>query len=482
MNLIIDNHPYHYEMEALCRMFLRGEELKILDAAAIPAGDFLYTGVAGDKIAVRANYKGKTAESAVAAGADAERAMARAVYSMMSMLTGIRPKWGVLTGIRPVKLAMELADGGKTPEEIRAILSADRLISDEKIALMLETMLHERTIRQSSRPESVSLYISIPFCPTRCSYCSFISHSIEKAAKLIPPYVELLCEELRGIAALIGELGLRLETVYMGGGTPTVLSAEQLDAVLGTVESSFDVSTLRELTVEAGRPDTITPAKLEAMKRHSVGRISVNPQALDDEVMEAIGRKHTVAQFLEAFRLARSLGFDNINADLIAGLPKDDIEKFSRTIEGIMELRPENVTLHTLTVKRAAGFGADPEGILAGAADGMVELAQRRFGEEGYDPYYLYRQKGTVDNLENTGYCLPGREGLYNIFIMDETHSILAAGAGGVTKLKAPHGTRIERIFNYKYPYEYISRFDQIHSRKEQIRDFYETWPIHPGT
>ena len=242
------------------------------------------------------------------------------------------------------------------------------------------------------------------------------------------------------------------------------------------------MSTLRELTVEAGRPDTITPAKLEAMKRHGVGRISVNPQTLDDEVMEAIGRKHTVAQFLEAFRLARSLGFDNINADLIAGLPKDDIEKFSRTIEGIMELRPENVTLHTLTVKRAAGFGADPEGILAGAADGMVELAQRRFGEEGYDPYYLYRQKGTVDNLENTGYCLPGREGLYNIFIMDETHSILAAGAGGVTKLKAPHGTRIERIFNYKYPYEYISRFDQIHSRKEQIRDFYETWPIHPGT
>ncbi len=491
MNLIIDSHPYHYEMEALCRMFLRGEELKILETAQPPAEDFLYTGVsgsgtdgygtAGDKVAVRANYKGKTAEETADAGSDAERAMARAVYSVMSTLTGIRPKWGVLTGIRPVKLAMELADEGRTPEEIRRILSTDRLISDEKIALMLETMLREREIRQSSRPESVSLYISIPFCPTRCSYCSFISHSIEKAAKLIPPYVELLCEELRGIAELIEELGLRLETVYMGGGTPSVLSAEQLDAVLGTVESSFNMRTVRELTVEAGRPDTITPEKLEAMIKHHVGRISVNPQTLDDEVMEAIGRKHTAAQFLEAFRLARSLGFDNINTDLIAGLPKDNMEKFSRTIEGIMELRPENVTLHTLTVKRAAGFGSDPEGILAGTADGMVEFAQRRFGEEGYFPYYLYRQKGTVDNLENTGYCLPGREGLYNIFIMDETHSILAAGAGGVTKLKAPGGTRIERIFNFKYPYEYIGRFDQIHSRKDQIREFYETWPVRAG-
>jgi len=482
MNLIIDNHPYHYEMEALCRMFLRGEELKILETAAAPAGDFLYTGLNGGKVSVRANYKGKAAEQTADAGADAERSMARAVYSVMSTLTGLRPKWGVLTGIRPVKLAMELADEGKTPKEIRHILSTDRLISDEKISLMIETMLHEREIRQSSRPESVSLYISIPFCPTRCSYCSFISHSIEKAAKLIPPYVELLCKEFTGIAELIEELGLRLETVYMGGGTPSVLSAEQLDAVLGTVESSFDMSTVRELTVEAGRPDTITPEKLEAMKQHHVGRISVNPQTLDDEVMEAIGRKHTAAQFFEAFRLARSFGFDNINTDLIAGLPKDNMEKFSRTIEGIMELRPENVTLHTLTVKRAAGFGADPEGILAGTADGMVEFAQRRFGEEGYFPYYLYRQKGTVDNLENTGYCLTGRECLYNIFIMDETHSILAAGAGGVTKLRAPGGTRIERIFNYKYPYEYISRFDQLNSRKEQIREFYETWPIHPGT
>ncbi|HPR40256.1 MAG TPA: coproporphyrinogen dehydrogenase HemZ, partial [Oscillospiraceae bacterium] len=268
MNLIIDNHPYHYEMEALCRMFLRGEELKILETAAAPAGDFLYTGLNGGKVSVRANYKGKAAEQTADAGADAERSMARAVYSVMSTLTGLRPKWGVLTGIRPVKLAMELADEGKTPKEIRHILSTDRLISDEKISLMIETMLHEREIRQSSRPESVSLYISIPFCPTRCSYCSFISHSIEKAAKLIPPYVELLCKELTGIAELIEELGLRLETVYMGGGTPSVLSAEQLDAVLGTVESSFDMSTVRELTVEAGRPDTITPEKLEAMKNH----------------------------------------------------------------------------------------------------------------------------------------------------------------------------------------------------------------------
>ena len=342
----------------------------------------------------------------------------------------------------------------------------------------MSTAEHERAIRALSKPESVSMYISIPFCPSRCSYCSFTSHAIEKAAKLIPQYVDLLCEELRDTAMLMDELGLHLETVYMGGGTPTVLDPEQMDRVLSTARSSFDFSGVRELTVEAGRPDTITPEKLEVMKKNGVDRISINPQTMDDEVLSLIGRKHTAKDVIDAFNMARSFGFDNINMDLISGLPGDDFDKFRRTVDSVLELDPENITLHTLTVKRSANLVNDAQKMLSRTVDEMNEHAFHCFDEAGYYPYYLYRQKGTVEALENTGFCKPGKEGIYNVFIMDETHSILATGAGGVTKMKDPHGPKIERIFNFKFPYEYVDRFDLMNERKEQVKDFYERYPL----
>lgn len=479
MVLIIDSHPFRYEMEALCRMFLHGRELKITEEAQIPSNeDYIYTALNGDEITVKAKIDGKYAEAKHTAENEHARNMELAAFGVLTEILSIRPKWGVLTGIRPVKLAMQLHDSGLSEEEIREKLKTERLVSDEKLDLLLTTMEHELEIRASSKPNSVSLYISIPFCPSRCSYCTFTSHSVEKAAKLIPQYVELLCGELRDIAVLIGELGLSLETVYMGGGTPTVLTAEQLERVLSTVNESFDMSGVREVTVEAGRPDTITAEKLAVLKKCGVGRISINPQTMDDEVLAAIGRKHSAEDVKKAFALARTFDFDSINMDLISGLPGDNMEKFRKTIAEVIAMNPDNITLHTLTVKHGANLAPMAQSVFAATADAMNEYAYGEFAKAGYFPYYLYRQKGTVDNLENVGFCKPGKEGIYNIFIMDETHTILSAGAGGVTKMKAPYDRKIERIFNFKYPYEYIERFELMNERKEQVKDFYERFPL----
>ena len=478
MILVIDSHPYRYEAEALCRMFLRGRELKIFEGADIPEDDFIYTGIFGDEISVRIKMDGKDLSLNAEEGENKAAKLEYLLYKLLSGITGMVPKWGTLTGIRPVKLALSLMDGGFSAEEVRRKFKEERLVTDEKLDLLLSTAEHEREIRALSKPESVSMYISIPFCPSRCSYCSFTSHAIEKAAKLIPQYVDLLCEELRDTAELMNELGLHLETVYMGGGTPTVLTSEQMDRVLSTARSSFDFAGVRELTVEAGRPDTITPEKLEVMKKNGVGRISINPQSMDDGVLEQIGRKHTAKDVIEAFYMARSFGFDNINMDLISGLPGDDFDKFRRTIDSVLELDPENITLHTLTVKRSANLAAEAKEMLGKSVDEMNEHAFRCFDGAGYYPYYLYRQKGTVEALENTGFCKPGKEGIYNVFIMDETHTILATGAGGVTKMRDPHGTKIERIFNFKFPYEYVDRFDLMNERKEQVKDFYARYPL----
>ncbi len=478
MILVIDSHPYRYEAEALCRMFLRGRELKIFEGADIPEDDFIYTGIFGDEISVRIKMDGKDLSLNAEEAENKAAKLEYLLYKLLSGITGMVPKWGTLTGIRPVKLALSLMDGGFSAEEVRRKFKEERLVTDEKLDLLLSTAEHEREIRALSKPESVSMYISIPFCPSRCSYCSFTSHAIEKAAKLIPQYVDLLCEELRDTAELMNELRLHLETVYMGGGTPTVLTSEQMDRVLSTARSSFDFAGVRELTVEAGRPDTITPEKLEVMKKNGVGRISINPQSMDDGVLEQIGRKHTAKDVIEAFYMARSFGFDNINMDLISGLPGDDFDKFRRTIDSVLELDPENITLHTLTVKRSANLAAEAKEMLEKSVDEMNEHAFRCFDGAGYYPYYLYRQKGTVEALENTGFCKPGKEGIYNVFIMDETHTILATGAGGVTKMRDPHGTKIERIFNFKFPYEYVDRFDLMNERKEQVKDFYARYPL----
>lgn len=397
------------------------------------------------------------------------------MYKLLCDFTGLTQPWGILTGVRPVKLLRRLAEESSEEQAVKKF-EKDFFVSNEKIALSRETEHNERKILELSKPESFSLYVGIPFCPSRCSYCSFVMASIERAEKLIEPYTKLLCEEIKRTAEIANKLGLRLETVYFGGGTPTTLSAEQLDTVLGTVNKSFDMSTCREFTVEAGRPDTIDIAKLFALKENKVDRISINPQTVNDEVLKTIGRKHTAQQFFDAFELARKCGFDNINTDLIAGLPTDTPESFKNSLDSIVRLNAECITVHTLCMKRASRLTT--EGVtldLQQARDAreMLAYTQNILGQNEYIPYYMYRQSRMVGNLENVGWSKKGFESLYNVYVMDETHTILACGSGGVTKLKRNNPDYLERIFNFKYPYEYIDRFDELIQRKSGIMQFY---------
>lgn len=477
MNLYVKNHNFHFELENLTRLFFPNEKITVIRDFSEPQPPYIYTEVS-DKITITVNIgsfnKSETAVKKLTDD-DNELVSAQLLYKLLCDFTGLTQPWGILTGVRPVKLLRRLAEGSSEEQAVKKF-EKDFLVSNEKIALSRETEHNERKILELSKPESFSLYVGIPFCPSRCSYCSFVMASIERAEKLIEPYTKLLCEEIKQTAEIANKLGLRLETVYFGGGTPTTLSAEQLDTVLRTVNKSFDMSTCREFTVEAGRPDTIDIAKLFALKENKVDRISINPQTVNDEVLKTIGRKHTAQQFFDAFELARKCGFDNINTDLIAGLPTDTPESFKNSLDSIVRLNAECITVHTLCMKRASRLTT--EGVtldLQQARDAreMLAYTQNILGQNEYIPYYMYRQSRMVGNLENVGWSKKGFESLYNVYVMDETHTILACGSGGVTKLKRNNPDYLERIFNFKYPYEYIDRFDELIQRKSGIMQFY---------
>lgn len=477
MNLYVKNHNFHFELENLTRLFFPNEKITVIRDFSEPQPPYIYTEVS-DKITISVNIgsfnKSETAVKKLTDD-DNELVSAQLLYKLLCDFTGLTQPWGILTGVRPVKLLRRLAEESSEEQAVKKF-EKDFFVSDEKIALSRETEHNERKILELSKPESFSLYVGIPFCPSRCSYCSFVMASIERAKKLIEPYTKLLCEEIKRTAEIANKLGLRLETVYFGGGTPTTLSAEQLDTVLRTVNNSFDMSTCREFTVEAGRPDTIDIAKLSALKENKVDRISINPQTVNDEVLKTIGRKHTAQQFFDAFELARKCGFDNINTDLIAGLPTDTPESFKNSLDSIVRLNAECITVHTLCMKRASRLTT--EGVtldLQQARDAreMLAYTQNILGQNEYIPYYMYRQSRMVGNLENVGWSKRGFESLYNVYVMDETHTILACGSGGVTKLKRNNPDYLERIFNFKYPYEYIDRFDELIQRKSGIMQFY---------
>jgi oxygen-independent coproporphyrinogen-3 oxidase len=292
--------------------------------------------------------------------------------------------------------------------------------------------------------------------------------------KLIPAYIENLCREIEYTSEIVARLGLVLDTIYFGGGTPTTLEAPVLERLMKTIADNFDLSHLREYTIEAGRPDTISLEKLTAIKNCGCTRVSINPQTLSDTVLEKIGRKHTTDQFYKAFDLARKAGFDCINTDIIAGLPSDTPDSFAYTVDKLIQMGADNITVHTLSIKRAARLNHQrEEGLLENPADVMVNYATKRLLESGYDPYYLYRQKNMLENLENIGWTKPGKESLYNIYIMEEVQTIIALGAGGSTKLVDVEGRRLERVFNYKFPLEYNKHFQLMLDKKKEIEDFY---------
>ena len=406
---------------------------------------------------------------------ECELSLCRNLYRCMSYLTGKTPEWGVITGVRPVKRVNLLLREGKSEEEIRQYMKERYLCSDKKTDIALKTAYTQENILKTLDKNSFGLYVSIPFCPTRCSYCSFVSSSVESAKKLIPEYVRQLCEEIEYTANICKRAGIYPDSVYFGGGTPTTLSASQLEAVMGKITDCFDMSRVREYTVEAGRPDTVTREKLEVIKKMGAGRVSINPQSINDRVLEAIGRRHTAEQFFQAFDLARAVGFDVINTDIIAGLPEDTSDSFRNTVDTLISKKADNITVHTLSIKRAARLNHEgTDEALNNPAGDMVDYATDKLLSLGYRPYYLYRQKNMLENQENIGWAKEGKESLYNIYIMEEVQTILAVGAGGSTKLVDIEGGRLERVFNYKYPNEYLKGFDEIVRRRRAIREFYE--------
>ena len=481
MILYISHSFFDYEAGNLCRLFFPYEKLKtVTDLNEAKDDNFIVKALYNEETTTVSVIKDNTASEKIYKNdnnKDKEYNVTSAIYKSFCEFCSYYPSWGMLTGIHPVKLFIEHIDKfGKV--EAERIFKEEYFVSEEKLGICRKIASVQKPSTDKLEDNDFSLYISIPFCPTRCSYCSFVSQSIEKHKKLIEPYVEALLMEIEETARITKETGLRLVTAYMGGGTPTTLNAEQLKRVINKVKECFDMSFCREFTVEAGRPDTIDESKLLALKECGITRISINPQTLQDKVLENIGRKHTAQEVVDAFILARSLGFNNINMDLIAGLEGDTLETFIDTLNKVVKLNPENVTVHSLALKRSAFLFHD-EDVKSyhqnkSLAEKMIDYSFIKLQESEYLPYYLYRQSRMIGNQENTGWAKINTECEYNIYTMDETHTVIACGAGGVSKIKDPYSNRLERIFNLKYPNEYLQRFNEMLERKKEVKVLYE--------
>lgn len=395
----------------------------------------------------------------------------RMLYGLLKERTGKDLPWGTLTGIRPTKIAMTKLMEGKSEAEIRAYMKGTYLTGDDKVDLSIEIAKREKELLSAIDYEhGFSLYVGIPFCPTTCLYCSFTSFPIGSWAKRMDEYLDALFQEMDYVAKTMR--GRTLDTVYFGGGTPTSLSAEHLEKVMKKLRETFDFSAVKEFTVEAGRPDSITGEKLQVLLKYGVTRISINPQTMKQETLDLIGRRHTVEMVKEKFKLAREMGFDNINMDLIIGLPEEDLEDVRSTMEEIKKLNPDSITVHSLAIKRAARLNMFRErygGLKIQNTQEMIDLTASCAREMGQEPYYLYRQKNMAGNYENVGYSRPGKACIYNILIMEEKQTIAACGAGTTTKVVFPSENRLERAENVKDVEQYIARVREMMERKEKL-------------
>lgn len=395
----------------------------------------------------------------------------RSLYEILHRMTGKELPWGTLTGIRPTKQILERLEEGESEESIAKYFKTEYLCSDEKISLALAVAEKEqRLLTGMMDGDSYSLYLGVPFCPSICLYCSFSSYPYDTFKKYVRPYLAALEREIAFAATCFP--GKKLVSIYFGGGTPTTLSAEQLRGIIHKIKRSFDLRYLREWTVEAGRPDSITMEKLRMLKEEGITRISINPQTMQQKTLDLIGRKHTTGQIKEAYQMARECGFDNINMDLIVGLTGEGVPEITDTLKKLEPLAPDSITVHTLAVKRAARLNKEKERyqeLRSTEAEAMLAVCSGFMKQHGYEPYYLYRQKNMADNLENVGYARPGREGLYNILIMEERHTILAIGTGASSKFVFQGTNRIDRIENVKSVKDYTERVDEMIARKQEF-------------
>lgn len=473
----LNKRDFEYDIHSLIRAFYPGMEVSVFCRGEDGPSGELQVDVNYLEEEIQASFRDGDGKEflrrSAAVGGQTDRAerkniLKRLLYEMLSEHTGQTLPWGTLTGIRPTKIPMGLLEKGWRNTQIAEYMRNTYYCSDKKTALSISIANRERHILQHIHYENgYSLYIGIPFCPSICLYCSFSSSPIAVWKDRVDAYLDALCKEIDYGAGAYQER--MLDTVYIGGGTPTTLEPEQLERLLSEIESHFDLSGVREFTVEAGRPDSITREKLEVLRRHGVTRISINPQTMNQNTLEVIGRRHTVEETKEAFRLARELGFDNINMDLIVGLPGEELPQVEHTLQEVAALNPDSITVHSLAVKRAARlnmFRDQYKEMTFINSQEIMELAGSYAARLGMAPYYLYRQKNMAGNFENVGYAREGKEGIYNILIMEEKQSILALGAGAGTKVV--RGEKIDRIENVKDIKSYIERIDEMIERKKQ--------------
>ncbi|MCL2366109.1 MAG: coproporphyrinogen dehydrogenase HemZ [Oscillospiraceae bacterium] len=400
-----------------------------------------------------------------------QRIVKQSFYRAACQMITTPPVWGSLTGIRPAQIAARMMKDGHSASFAINTLSNAYYVSPVRSKMCVAAANTAIDLKQTLTSKDIALYIGIPFCPTRCTYCSFVSNSVEKSFGMIHPFVQMLRTEIEMAARLTDEHGLRVTSVYIGGGTPTTLPEEALETMVADIHRLFDLRYVREYTFEAGRPETITPEKLSIMRKYGADRICVNPQSMSDEVLKAIGRKHSAQDVLDAVTLVKSSGAA-LNLDVIAGLPGDSFESFKNTMDTIVNLNPENITVHTLSLKKGTKITLEGTLLPSGEDVGkMLDYAALRLNQSGFEPYYLYRQKFTSGGFENTGWCRPGHEGIYNVCMMEELCTVLALGGGGATKLVSKSG-KLERIFNAKYPREYILLEDKLMAKYDMIKRF----------
>ncbi|MDD3278100.1 MAG: coproporphyrinogen dehydrogenase HemZ [Lachnospiraceae bacterium] len=480
MTLKLNKKLFEYDIYSLIRAFYPGAAIQIwYEGTQKPEGAFDYSyevSYEEDLVSFDIYRQGELVSHKLSrVSTDEPRQeyknhVKRLVYRSLVKQTGQELPWGNLTGIRPTKIPMQLLEDGKTNVEAAQYMRDTYSVSPEKTALAITIANRERYILQNIDYEhGYSLYVGIPFCPSICLYCSFGSHVLKQWAHMVEAYLDALCKELTFISEQMKDW--TLDTIYIGGGTPTTLEPPQLERLLSHIQTHFPLQRVLEFTVEAGRPDTITPEKLEVLKRFPVTRISINPQTMNQKTLDLIGRKHLVEDVVEQFHLARSMGFDNINMDLIVGLPGEHAQEVAHTLEEMQALRPDSLTIHSLALKRATRlnlFKDQYEEISFENSQEIMKMTEDCARNMQMGPYYLYRQKNMAGNFENVGYSTAGKEGIYNILIMEEKQTILAAGAGASTKFVFDHGKRIERVENVKDLKNYVERIDEMLERKRE--------------
>mgnify|MGYP001324265812 CR=1 FL=1 len=483
MKLYLKNHTERYPVEQLQLQLFAQEPSEFCTEPF--TGDGTVSSLSRGKryltATAKVTYQGKTGFAVNRVLLDradvraTRRILQRSYYLAALQVLPAAPPWGALSGVRPTKLSTKCLMAGGSEKDAEKLLREVYFVSPERARLCVDASRHTVEAAKKLDADDLSVYIGIPFCPTRCAYCSFVSQSIERFGEFLPAYLDALLREIAHTGALLKNSGFHIRTLYMGGGTPTTLSARQMDHLLTHLNRSFDLSGCVEYCIEAGRPDTITREKLQVLLDHGADRISVNPQSLEDEVLRAIGRRHTAQDIFDALRLVRETGSFAVNMDLIAGLPGDTPDGFRATLEQVLALAPENVTVHTLSRKRGADLMTQAAPIPDGAQVGeMLDFASDALSAAGYAPYYLYRQKFMSGGFENVGWTRPGQENLYNICIMEELCSILAMGGGASTKLVRPNGGKLERHIDPKYPTEYIANIDRICAAKAELEAFFQ--------